>query len=68
MPIGIMGDVSVSLSDELVPDAPVPENGELPLPDGYGLGVEVDEKFSVNILSKGLGANLRPIHLSLHSS
>ena len=26
------------LSDELVPDAPVPEKGELPLPDGYGLG------------------------------
>jgi len=31
------------LSDELVPDAPLPVNGELPLPDGYGLGVEVNE-------------------------
>ena len=43
-----------SLSDELVPDAPVPENGELPLPDGYGLGVEVDEKvFSKYPYQKG---------------
>ena len=42
------------LSDELVPDAPVPENGELPLPDGYGLGVEVDEKvFSKYPYQKG---------------
>ena len=32
------------LSDELVPDAPVPEDGELSLPDDYGLGVEVDER------------------------
>lgn len=31
------------LSDELVPDAPVPQKGELPLPEGPGLGVEVDE-------------------------
>ena len=31
------------LSDELVPDAPVPEKGELPLPEGPGLGVAVDE-------------------------
>ena len=31
------------LSDELVPDAPVPER-ELPLPDGYGLGVEINEE------------------------
>ena len=31
------------LSDELVPDAPVPENGELSLLDGPGLGVTVDE-------------------------
>ena len=31
------------LSDELVPDAPVPEKGELSLPDGYGLGVEINE-------------------------
>jgi L-alanine-DL-glutamate epimerase-like enolase superfamily enzyme len=31
------------LSDELVPDAPVPENGEISLPDGFGLGVTVDE-------------------------
>jgi hypothetical protein len=30
------------LSDELVPDAPVPQKGELPLPEGPGLGVEVD--------------------------
>jgi L-alanine-DL-glutamate epimerase-like enolase superfamily enzyme len=32
-----------SLSDELVPDAPVPTAGEFPLPDGPGLGVTVDE-------------------------
>ncbi|MBL62693.1 MAG: hypothetical protein CMI30_04705 [Opitutae bacterium] len=32
------------LSDELVPDAPKPVNGELPLPDGPGLGVKVDER------------------------
>ena len=32
------------LSDELVPEAPVPVKGELPLPDGYGLGVEINEK------------------------
>jgi D-galactarolactone cycloisomerase len=31
------------LADELVPDAPVPVKGELPLPDGYGLGIKVDE-------------------------
>lgn len=31
------------LSDELVPDAPVPVDGELPLPDGYGLGVDINE-------------------------
>jgi L-alanine-DL-glutamate epimerase-like enolase superfamily enzyme len=31
------------LSDELVPEAPVPENGELSLPDGPGLGIAVDE-------------------------
>ncbi|MBT3636689.1 MAG: mandelate racemase/muconate lactonizing enzyme family protein [Opitutae bacterium] len=31
------------LSDELVPDAPVPEKGELSLPEGPGLGVTVDE-------------------------
>ncbi len=31
------------LSDELVPDAPVPEKGELPLPEGPGLGITVDE-------------------------
>ncbi len=31
------------LSDELVPDAPTPVNGELPLPNGSGLGVTVDE-------------------------
>jgi len=31
------------LSDELVPEAPVPENGELPLPNGPGLGIAVDE-------------------------
>ena len=31
------------LSDELVPDAPFPEKGELPLPEGSGLGVTVDE-------------------------
>ena len=31
------------LSDELVPEAPVPEKGELSLPDGPGLGVVVDE-------------------------
>ena len=42
------------LSDELVPDAPVPENGELPLPDGYGLGVEVNEEvFSKYPYQKG---------------
>ncbi|MEC8420260.1 MAG: mandelate racemase/muconate lactonizing enzyme family protein [Verrucomicrobiota bacterium] len=42
------------LSDEVVPDAPVPENGDLPLPDGYGLGVEVDEKvFSKYPYQKG---------------
>ena len=32
------------LSDELVPEAPVPKKGELPLPDGYGLGVEINQK------------------------
>jgi L-alanine-DL-glutamate epimerase-like enolase superfamily enzyme len=32
------------MADELVPDAPVPEKGELPLPDGYGLGIEVNEE------------------------
>ena len=32
------------LSDEIVPDAPVPEEGELPLPESYGLGVEINEK------------------------
>lgn len=32
-----------SLSDELVPDAPRPVDGEFPLPDGPGLGVTVDE-------------------------
>ena len=31
------------LSDELVPDAPRPVNGELALPDGPGLGVILDE-------------------------
>jgi L-alanine-DL-glutamate epimerase-like enolase superfamily enzyme len=31
------------LSDELVPDAPFPEKGELSLPEGPGLGVFVDE-------------------------
>jgi hypothetical protein len=31
------------LSDELVPDAPRPVNGEFTLPDGPGLGVTVDE-------------------------
>ena len=31
------------LSDELVPEAPVPVDGELPLPDGYGLGVDINE-------------------------
>jgi len=31
------------LSDELVPDAPRPVDGEFPLPDGPGLGVTVDE-------------------------
>jgi len=31
------------LSDELLPDAPVPENGELSLPEGPGLGVTIDE-------------------------
>jgi L-alanine-DL-glutamate epimerase-like enolase superfamily enzyme len=42
------------LSDELVLDAPVPVNGELPLPDGYGLGVEVNEKvFSKYPYQKG---------------
>lgn len=42
------------LSDELVPDAPVPEKGELPLPDGYGLGVEVNEEvFSKYPYQKG---------------
>ncbi|MGE4550083.1 MAG: mandelate racemase/muconate lactonizing enzyme family protein [Opitutales bacterium] len=34
------------LSDELVPDAPVPEDGEFPLPEGPGLGVTVDEAMS----------------------
>ena len=33
-----------ALSDELVPDAPKPVNGELALPDGPGLGVTVDER------------------------
>jgi L-alanine-DL-glutamate epimerase-like enolase superfamily enzyme len=32
------------LSDELVPDAPRPVNGEIALPDGPGLGVSVDEQ------------------------
>ena len=32
-----------ALSDELVPDAPTPLNGELLLPEGSGLGVTVDE-------------------------
>ena len=32
------------LSDEIVPDAPVPEEGELPLPESHGLGVEINEK------------------------
>ena len=32
------------LSDEIVPDAPVPEEGELPLPENYGLGVKINEK------------------------
>jgi L-alanine-DL-glutamate epimerase-like enolase superfamily enzyme len=32
------------LSDELVPDAPRPVNGEIALPDGPGLGVTVDEQ------------------------
>ena len=42
------------LSDELVPDAPVPKEGELPLPDGYGLGVEVNEEvFSKYPYQKG---------------
>jgi hypothetical protein len=42
------------LSDELVPDAPVPKGGELPLPDGYGLGVEVNEEvFSKYPYQKG---------------
>jgi L-alanine-DL-glutamate epimerase-like enolase superfamily enzyme len=31
------------LSDELVPEMPVPEKGELSLPDGPGLGITVDE-------------------------
>jgi len=31
-----------ALSDDLVPDAPRPVNGELALPDGPGLGVTVD--------------------------
>lgn len=31
------------LSDELVPDAPIPEKGELPLPEGPGLGVSIEE-------------------------
>ncbi len=31
------------LSDELVPEAPKPVKGELPLPEGPGLGVKVDE-------------------------
>ena len=31
------------LSDELVPDAPRPLDGEFPVPDGPGLGVTVDE-------------------------
>jgi L-alanine-DL-glutamate epimerase-like enolase superfamily enzyme len=33
-----------ALSDELVPDAPTPLNGELALPEGHGLGVTVDER------------------------
>ena len=42
------------LSDELVPEAPVPVDGELPLPDGYGLGVEVNEEvFSKYPYQKG---------------
>ena len=42
------------LSDELVPDASVPEKGELSLPDGYGLGVEVNEEvFSKYPYQKG---------------
>ena len=32
-----------ALSDDLVPDAPKPVNGDLHLPDGPGLGIEVDE-------------------------
>ncbi|MEC8043963.1 MAG: hypothetical protein VX130_05160 [Verrucomicrobiota bacterium] len=32
------------LSDEIIPDAPVPEEGELPLPESYWLGVEINEK------------------------
>ena len=43
-----------ALSDELIPDAPVPEKGQLSLPDGYGLGVEVNEKaFSKYPYQKG---------------
>ncbi len=42
------------LSDELVPDAPVPVDGELPLPDGYGLGLEINEAvFSEYAYQKG---------------
>ena len=48
------------LSDEIVPDAPVPEQGELPLPESYGLGVEINEKIFENIhILKDLGANLK---------
>ena len=42
------------LSDELVPDAPVPKKGELSLPDGYGLGLEINEAvFSEYAYQKG---------------
>lgn len=42
------------LSDELVPEAPVPVDGELPLPDGYGLGLEINEAvFSEYAYQKG---------------
>ena len=42
------------LSDELVPEAPVPAGGELPLPDGYGLGLEINEAvFSEYAYQKG---------------
>ena len=34
------------LSDELVPDAPVPKCGEFPLPEGPGRGVTLDEAMS----------------------